>query len=206
MVVVFGHEVWAEYPLKIRVGEKIECLLKYGHEMRTDGRLDPERAKVCILNPRGEKKKLALCVDPKFKDAFVVSFAPENKGIYTLFVEYDGGAWVKKENRYCYIKNEDSIRYYQYSKAIIPVEEELKEVSPIGCELEIIPEILDEKLRLKVFYKGEKLSNAEIKAIYNGELIKYEKNGVRLEKGNYIFLTRKEIDNKILTSIFSFRR
>lgn len=212
-MIFLGHEIWIEGPNHGHVGKTSEFLLKFGANMKVDGRLNLAMAKVTLVSPAQQKKELILCANPNLtREAYLVSFAPEETGLYTILVEYDGGVWSKdKDGRLYYAPRskcqdvEKAVHYYQYSKVIVPVETGTEEKSPrpCGCELEIAPVkykrfAAGDEITLKVLYEGSPLADVAISAIHSDKEQVAEmqtKSGGEvafklIDPGNWMFLAR----------------
>ena len=64
-MIFLGHEIWIEGPNHGHVGRMMEFMLKFGHDMRVDGRLDLAMAKATLFSQAEQRKKLVLFSDPQ---------------------------------------------------------------------------------------------------------------------------------------------
>jgi len=212
-MIFLGHEIWMEGPNHGHVGKRAEFLLKFGQNMKLDGRLSSAMAKATLFSPAGQKREIFLCFDPNLtREAYIVSFSLEEKGLYTLLLEYDGGIWSRgKDGRLYYAPRskcqevEKAVRYCQYSKVIVPVEigTEGDIPQPCGCEMEIVPVkyqrfAAGDEIALKVLYDGSPFPNIAVSAIHSdkeqvaeGKTDSSGQAGFKLtDPGNWMFLAR----------------
>jgi len=216
--IVRGHEIWLEYDKsKIRAGEKTECTLGFGHNMKNERAVNAEKVKANVFNPENEKRDLDINVGDKY---LIIPFTPEHEGFYTIVVEYDGG--VKS------LPHAPEPKYYcQYAKTIINVGHVLEEYRlTTGQELEIIPLNFKkhchtgEKVALQVLYDGTALPDEVVTAICssceNPIEVKTDSKGkatIELNKdGNWMFMVKHKdpekgvrdlYDEKAITATFT---
>lgn len=216
-----NHDLWFEYERRHgHKGEEMECLLKYGHEMETDGRLerlDPDKlTKRVAIDPEGRGHPLSIYLESgKARTYYMASFIPETEGLYILAAEYEGGIFTRTKDGRIYPSPkkdcnnvERSLYSYKYCKAIVPVgHEERAHAKSLGQELEICPQDLrgfgpGDEIELEVFYDGDPLSNAALSVIKKGgkiqELVtdREGKATFELESGLWMFLVKQRDKNK----------
>ncbi|RDV80960.1 DUF4198 domain-containing protein [Ammonifex thiophilus] len=179
--VVQGHEIWViPEASHFHMGTETRCRVFYGHAGRPDGLADLNRLSAWVLKPEG--KRLNLAVTAGDNTFHLVKFVPDEDGFWAVTVENDVGAIALKGGLFRQGTRRDfpdakEVSYYhQYAKTFVQVghlhEEETAVIpaSPVrlGHELELVavpgPYRLGSELVLEVYYRGQPLPGAEVKA------------------------------------------
>lgn len=180
-----GHEVWLE-PVKNLFHEGEEAVVKagWGHGMKTDGLGEKEKWNAYFLTPAKRRLELSIQESEKEEEFYLLSFIPEEKGFYTIVVENDFGIGTKLKSgdfmrgpKRDYENAEYSIYFYQYAKAVVPVDvDPLEETyeGKVGNELEIVPLNLNLSrlqreglIEFEVIYEEKLFPEAKLEGTYS---------------------------------------
>lgn len=206
--IIRGHEIWLEYDeYSILVGEKIECRLGFGHNMKSERAVNLEKVKATVFNPQNDKHDLDINVGDGYLS---IPFTPEQKGYYTIVVEYNGGILD--------LQHAPGPKYYcQYAKNIVAAVHGSGEYRLItGQELEIIPLNFlkhyhtGDKVTLQLLYDGTALPDEVVTAICssceNPIEVKTDSKGkatIELNKdGNWMFMVRHKDPEKGVRGLY----
>ena len=218
--IVRGHEIWLECDeRRVRVGEKAECKLGFGHNMRSERAVSVEKVKANLFNPEGEMRGLEVDVGVG-EGHLIIPFTPKHEGNYTIAAEYDGGILD--------LPHSPSPKYYsQYAKTIVAVGGGQRSGKSVitGKELEITLNFKNQyrtgdKVALQVLYDGAALPDETVSAICGScedpiEMKTDSKGEATFElnqEGNWMIMVRHKdpekgveglYDEKALTATFT---
>lgn len=170
-----GHEIWLE---NFRIENRdVEIAIVYGHNMRQDGLGDPRRLEPFVYAPDGTRFKPVLILGD---DRHLLKFHADIDGWYTVIV--DMGSIIISQTkeghelgpRYQFKDVIYAGAFHQMAKKVVPVGD------ANGFKAEIVHGILEivpaepfcrvgKETELKVYYEGDPLSMAEIKAVSRNE-------------------------------------
>ena len=217
-----GQEIWLE---KSRIsGNVVDLAILYGHDMHTDGVPEMEKITPFVYSPDGET--LIPSVTLK-QDRYILNFRMTKKGHYIVIVDFSPVIFSQaRENKgkglgYPSYDVMYSGSFHQTAKIIVSTDDagDYRE-KPIHGALEIVPKTsrmkMGSEIELSVFYDGEKLALAEIKAISKKDgrkamVVKTDENGIaRIPitcEGEWLFLARHRdrrrcIEGKYDESVF----
>jgi len=176
-----SHEGWLEVNKShYHTGSSVEIPFKWGHNMQVDGLCVKDRLTAQVIGPKGETSDLNI------KDCdgthYIVSFVPEYEGYHQVVVEQNGIVSITADGKYVLAPKKDcinvreSIAFTQFAKAIVPVGHHLHGTVPVvGNALELVPQggahlATGDTLQVKVLYKGEALTGADVTLLYGGPL------------------------------------
>ena len=123
------HDIWIEGPDHGHLSSPSDLKLKYGLDLNPEGLLDISRLTATLVDPKESRTNLVACMAPELTaEAYVVSFTPEQEGLYTVLLDYTPGIWSEGEDGRFYYASRSrcsavsrSLKYQHYSKTVIPV-------------------------------------------------------------------------------------
>lgn len=204
-LMIRGHEIWLG---DANVGDNgVEIALSYGHNMRQDGAVDPKRITPLVYTPASATLTPSIASD---ENHYRIRFSAEGDGYYTaiadmsavIFSQTDEGYQVGP--RYQFKNVTYAGAFHQMAKRVIPVGEagEFKGDIVHGI-LEIVPKeprmTVGSDAELKVYYEGQPLPAADVKAVSQKEgkdlwTMKTDEEGVArgpiTADGEWMFLVR----------------
>ncbi|MDO9036461.1 MAG: DUF4198 domain-containing protein, partial [Methanoregula sp.] len=176
VLMVFGHEIWLE-SMKGK-GNSIDIKLMYGHNMKTDGHVDPKRISSVVYGP-GRKK---IVPDIKSKtDHHIVTFTAEKAGYYIPVVDLSPLVISKTKNdeykqgpRKIYKDITYAGAFHQMAKKIVPFGEVGKYTARhVHGILDILPESPElakgKDISLTLLYEGKPVKGVTVKAVSKEE-------------------------------------
>jgi uncharacterized GH25 family protein len=170
-LMIKGHEIWLGDAKTNDSGAELS--LSYGHNMKQDGSLDPKRVTPLVYTPAGTTFTPSLTPN---EDHYLIKFSAEGDGYYTAVVDLsavvisktDEGRQIGPKHQFKNVTYAGA--FHQMAKRVIPVGEagEFKgdlvhgilEIVPVNPWMEVGGEA-----ELKVYYEGQPLPAAEIKAV-----------------------------------------
>ena len=221
-LMVQGHEIWLERSKS--EGDNIELAVVFGHNMRQDGIADIKRVSSTVYSPDGGK----VAPELKTEDTrHLLSFSAGKDGYYTAVVDLSTVVLSQIKDGYMIgprFKFKDVIyagAFHQMAKMIVPRGQIGKYSSGlVHGILEVVPDnagydVGDEAL-LRVYYEGEPLPSAEVKAVSKNEgkemvTVKSDKDGMArvpiTRDGEWMFLARhrdprKKVSDEFDESVF----
>jgi len=176
VLMVFGHEIWLE-DVKCR-GTKTGIQLMYGHNMKTDGKVDTKRISSVVYGP-GRKKIVPIIREET--NHHLVIFTWEKPGYYIPVVDLSPLVISKTKNeeykqgpRKMYKDIVYAGAFHQMAKKIIPIGE-VGTYTPrhVHGILDLIPErpalAKGTDISMTVLYEGKPVKGVTVKAISKEE-------------------------------------
>jgi uncharacterized GH25 family protein len=204
-LMIKGHEIWLGNAKTNNSGAELS--LFYGHNMKQDGSLDPNRITPLVYTPAGATLTPPLAPT---EDHHQIHVSADGDGYYTVVADMSavifsktGDEWFEGP-RYKFKNVTYAGAFHQMAKRIIPIGEagEFKG-DPLHGILEIVPRdpmaAVGGEARLKVYYEGEPLPGAEVKAVSQKEgkdtwTMKTDEEGIArgpiTTDGEWMFLVR----------------
>jgi len=204
-LMAIGHEIWLGDVKTEDVGA--ELALSYGHNMKQDGSLDPERITPLVYTPTGTTQTPSL--NPK-DDHYQIRFSADDDGYYTAVVDLstvvisktDEGRQIGPRHQFKNVTYAGA--FHQMAKRVIPIGEAGQfDGGLVHGILEIVPNepmmAVGGEAELKVYYEGQPLLAAEVKAVSQKEgkdiwIMKTDEEGVArgpiTTDGEWMFLVR----------------
>ena len=212
-----GHEIWLG---KARlVGNQAEMVLFYGHNMRPDGSLDAKSINPIIYRPDGSTIMPSLLSE---KDGHLLRFSCAESGCYTAAVHHSP-VFISQTKEGYHIGPKFQFKDVIYSNALNPMAMRIITVGDGPFErkeslhgiLEILPREIkvfkDREAELRVFYEGQPLADAGVRAVSDIEgkqmsLTKTDDQGwtkIPLTvEGDWMFLVRHKDPTKRVSEEF----
>jgi len=176
VLMVFGHEIWLE-GMKEK-GNNVDIKLMYGHNMKTDGHVDPKRISSVVYGP-GRKK---IVPDIKSKtDHHIVTFTGEKAGYYIPVVDLSPLVISKTKNeeykqgpKKMYKDITYAGAFHQMAKKIVAVGEVGKYTARhVHGILDILPEnpqlAKGTDISMTLLYEGKPVKGVTVKAVSKEE-------------------------------------
>jgi uncharacterized GH25 family protein len=176
LLMVFGHEIWLE-SMKGK-GTTAGIKLMYGHNMKTDGHVDPKRVSSVVYGP-GRKK-----IVPEIKsktDHHIVTFTGEKPGYYLPVVDLSPLVISKTKNeeykhgpRKMYKDIVYAGAFHQMAKKIVPIGK-VGKYNPrhVHGILDLIPEspqlAKGTDISMTLLYEGKPAKGVTVKAVSKEE-------------------------------------
>jgi uncharacterized GH25 family protein len=217
---VQGHEIWLDSPF-ISDGHAT-VLLRYGHNMVSDGIPPKHMVNPTIYAPNGMKLDPAILT---IEDAHVIGFSIKNRGNYTVLVD-SSAVWNKTEGGYKMGAKSQfndvsySGAFHMMAKKIIPSEpnNDIEDAVVHGI-LELVPDTtflnVGKDVVIHVLYEGKPLTGIELKVFSKKggkeQMIKTDGEGkvkVRIDQeGEWMFLMRhrdstKQVEDEYDEAVF----
>lgn len=180
-LMVQGHEGWLEVNKShYHTGSSVEVSFKWGHNMQVDGLCRKDRLTARVIGPKGDVKELNI--EDSDGTCYIVSFMPECEGYHQVVVEQNGVVSITNDGKHVLAPKKDcanvreSLAFTQFAKAVVPVGHRLHGTVPaVGNTLELVPQgglhlAAGDTLQVKVLYKGEALTGADVTLLYGGPL------------------------------------
>ena len=214
---VVGHELWLGQAKQ--GGDQREVSLLFGHNMRTDGVLNPARVKPLIYRPDGSTIQPTMSSE---SDRYRLRFPFAGDGCYTAIVDLVPIVVSQNSEGY-HIGPKFQFKDVTYSGAIISM---AKRIMPLGNDqlelkdpmhgiFEIVPSEArfrkGEDAEMRVFYEGRPLAGAELRVVSEKEgkemaQIKTDDNGwaktPMTEDGDWMFLAKHRDPTKKVNEEF----
>ena len=210
-LMIKGHEIWLGEAKANNSGAELS--LSFGHNMRRDGSLDPKRITPLVYTPEGTTLTPSLTLN---EDHYLIKFSADGDGYYTAVVDLSAvvisqtadGHQIGPKHQFKNVTYAGS--FHQMAKRIIPIGEagEFKGNLVHGI-LEIVPVNprigVNGEAELKVYYEGQPLPAAEVKAVSQKEekdiwTMKTDEEGVArgpiTTDGEWMFLVRHRDPSK----------
>ncbi len=217
---VHGHEIWLDSPF-ISEG-KVTVLLRYGHNLVSDGIPPRHMVNPTIYTPNGRTMGPQIMA---MRDGYVLGFPIQDKGNYSLYVD-SSAVWNKTESGYKMGSKSQfsdvsySGAFHQMAKKIVPSEpgNDIGEAIVHGI-LELIPGstglTLGKDAAIHVLYEGKPLAGIELKVYSKKDkkerMIKTDAKGkvkVQIDQeGEWMFLMRyrdasKKVEDEYDETVF----
>jgi len=212
-----GHEIWLGDANVEDNG--VEIALSYGHNMRPDGSLDPNRITPLVYTPANATLTPSIASD---ENHYMIKFSAEGDGYYTAVVDLsavvisktDEGHQIGPKHQFKNVTYAGA--FHQMAKCVIPVGEagEFNGDLVHGI-LEIVPKEpmmrVGGEAELKVYYEGQPLPAADVKAVSQKEgkdlwTMKTDDEGVARGPitidGEWMFLVRHRDPTKKVSEEF----
>ncbi len=230
---VYGHEPWLEMvESHCHAGAKAELLVKWGHNMQSEGLCNKDSLTAMAVTPAGETAILA--VEAGFSDYYVLHAPIPTNGYYHVLVQHTGDYVLDKEYQYYqgtrreYPEAAHATHYIQYAQYFVRVGHDLESKPRLaGLQLEIAPAAwgpwrAGDKLAFAILFRGNREPDAVLDVTYaNGVDYKQWKKigGIdgRIilqpqDPGRYLVVARREVqecqdgvyDSLSLTTTLSF--
>lgn len=217
-----GQEIWLE---KSRViGNVVDLAIFYGHDMHTGGVPEVEKITPFVYSPDGETLIPSVMLK---KDRYILNFRMAKRGHYIVIVDFAPVIFSQirgnavKSLKYSPHDILYSGSFRQTAKIIVSTDDAGDYLGrPVHGALEIVPKTcrlkMGGEIELSVFYEGEKLPLAEIKAVSKKDgrkatVVKTDENGIaRIPitcEGEWLFLARhrdrkRSMENEYDESVF----
>jgi uncharacterized GH25 family protein len=170
-LMAIGHEIWLGEAKMNDSGAELS--LFYGHNMKQDGSLDPKRITPLVYTPAGSTLTPSLAPD---EDHYKIGFSANGDGYYTAVVDLstlvisktDEGRQIGPRHQFKNVTYAGA--FHQMAKRVIPIGEAGQfDGGLVHGILEIVPGetkmAAGSEAELKVYYEGEPLNGAEVKAV-----------------------------------------
>ncbi len=183
-----NHEAWIEVNSR--------AYLKWGHYPEIDGKLDPLSIVRAFAIANGTVKPVAIGLDKESsaKGGLFLEFDEAE----ALAVEYDRGIYtLTEDNKWIFGRHVPSKYKVREKRHILGFAKIYldKNIEPLGLELELMPDKIDDEVRVQILFRGEpiagkiKLRNAsgiiETDANEEGAILKLN-NGVNVISTRYV--------------------
>jgi len=173
------HNLWLQCPSTARLGETVNVTLYYGHYFEPEGGMEPVRARVWAVSPRGERRDLDVRAEGP---GLAAPLTVDSPGWWAVLAAYDAGLWgVLAGGRHVPGGREANpgtdvlrdVHYRKFAKTLLACDtEETALPGPAGTELEIVPLAQrNETLELTVLLGGKPLAGTRVFAVCRGRRI-----------------------------------
>jgi uncharacterized GH25 family protein len=216
-LMAIGHEIWLSDAKTIDSGAELS--LSFGHNMKLDGSVDPKRIMPLVYTPAGTILTPSIATD---EDRYMIKFSAEGDGYYTAIADMSAvvisqtaeGHQIGPKHQFKNVTYAGA--FHQMAKRVIPIGEagEFKGDLVHGI-LEIVPSKpmmeVGGEAELKVYYEGQPLPAAEVKAVSQNEgkdiwTMKTDDDGVArgpiTTDGEWMFLVRHRDPTKKVSDEF----
>lgn len=230
---VYGHEPWLEMvESHCHAGERAELLVKWGHNMQSEGLCKKDSLTAMAVTPAGETTILA--VEAGFSDYYVLHVPIPTNGYYHVVVQNTGDYVLDKDYQYYqgarreYPEAGHATHYIQYAQYFVWVGHGLESKPRLaGLQLEIAPVKwgpwrAGDELALEILLRGNRETDAVLDVAYaNGvDYRQWKKIGdidgriilQPQDPGRYLVVARRQVqerqdggyDSLSLTTTLSF--